>query len=481
MDVNTSDGYINFFILGMDSEGKLIAFNKRCEELTGYKREEVLHKKIWNTIFPKNLKNKWGDIFSNRSYRLEIPILTKDGKTVELVWSPMQVGITSKELWLIGAEKSKENELWEILELERGNKGETEKKTKTTVSKKTKKGKTPERKIPAVAESVKYMEEAINLLEDQWTKLREYANQLENIRLMLEKYAEGLEKEKKKLDRYRENVEKKMKKGLLSAIGDLRSGKKKLQRMEKWNALIEKVNRKIDEIEKMREKLENMMQRSLENTEDVENLRRQIRDLQYRLMEYQQREQKLKEELEHYRGREEKLDIKMKLLDEIRKKEREIIYRESELERKERMLRKREEKLSEREREMMQLLARCMESSDGKRETTSIEEVVNVLPEDKPAVVLKRGIIQKVNPPFLDITGYDEDDIINRNFFSLVDSEDLLNLQEYYLSKLKGNNDIPHCEIRLISSKKEKIPVKIKLKRIKYEGDFLNVIRMERF
>ena len=171
----------------------------------------------------------------------------------------------------------------------------------------------------------------------------------------------------------------------------------------------------------------------------------------------------------------------MKLLDEIRKKEREIIYRESELERKERMLRKREEKLSEREREMMQLLARCMESSDGKRGTTSIEEVVNVLPEDKPAVVLKRGIIQKVNPPFLDITGYDEDDIINRNFFSLVDSEDLLNLQEYYLSKLKGNNDIPYCEVRVINSKKEKIPVKIKLKRIKYEGDFLNVIRMERF
>ena len=488
MGINASDGYINFFILGMDSGGKLIAFNKRCEELTGYRREEVLHKKIWNTIFPKDLKDRWSDIFSNRSYRLEIPILTKDGKTVELVWSPMQVGITSKELWLIGAEKSKENELWEILELEKGGREETEKKTETKTSKnektnlniKTNLGKTSEGKIPAVAESLKYMEETINLLENQWTKLKEYANQLENLRLTLERYAESLEKEKEKLDRYRENIEKKMKRRLLLTIRDLQEGKKKLQRMDKWNALIEKVNRKMDEIERMRERLESLMERSLESSDNVENLKRQIRDLQYRLREYQQREQRLREELEHYRRREEKLDIKMKLLDEIRKKEREIIYRESELERRERMLRKREEKLNEREREIMRLLAGCVESSDDKREITSTEEVVDIFSGEKPAVVLKRGIIQKVNPSFLNMTGYDENEIINRNFFSLVDSEDLLNLQEYYLSKLKGNNDIPYCEVRVINSKKEKIPVKIRLERIRHEGDSLNVIQMER-
>ena len=488
MGINASDGYINFFILGMDSGGKLIAFNKRCEELTGYKREEVLHKKIWNTIFPKDLKNRWNDIFSNRSYRLEIPILTKDGKTVELVWSPMQVGITSKELWLIGAEKSKEKELWEILEIEKGNRGEMEKKTETRMSEnkkihpndKTHSHKISEKKISAVVESVKYMEEAINLLENQWTKLKEYANQLENIRLTLEKYAEGLEKEKKKLDGYRENVEKKMKKRLLSAVGDLREGKKNLERMERWNALIEKVNRKLDEVEKMREKLEELMEKSLENNDDVENLKRQIRDLQSRLTEYQKREQRLREDLEQYRRKEEKLDIKMKILDEIKRKEREIIYRESELEKRERMLRKREEKLNEREREIMRLLAGCMESSDDKRENASTEEVIDIFSGDKPVVILKRGIIQKVNPSFLSIMGYDENDIINRSFFSLIDPEDLPNLQEYYLSKLKGNKSIPYCELRVINSKKEKIPVKIRLERIKHEGDSLNVIQMER-
>ncbi|RLF60707.1 MAG: hypothetical protein DRN25_02025, partial [Thermoplasmata archaeon] len=70
-----SINHTDFFIVGIDSNARLIAFNRRCEEFTGYRRDEVLHKKVWGVIFPKGYKKDWHNIFVNRAKRIEIPLL----------------------------------------------------------------------------------------------------------------------------------------------------------------------------------------------------------------------------------------------------------------------------------------------------------------------------------------------------------------------------------------------------------------------
>jgi len=52
-------------IIGLDRKGRIILFNKGCERLSGYKRQEVLGKSFFTLLLPKDQQSKMRKVFNN--------------------------------------------------------------------------------------------------------------------------------------------------------------------------------------------------------------------------------------------------------------------------------------------------------------------------------------------------------------------------------------------------------------------------------
>ncbi len=74
-----------------DPEGRILLFNRKCQELTGYTEEEMLGRVLWEVLIPaddvervKQAMGSWPDQEPPNYY--ENAWLTKDGRSVPLVW-----------------------------------------------------------------------------------------------------------------------------------------------------------------------------------------------------------------------------------------------------------------------------------------------------------------------------------------------------------------------------------------------------------
>lgn len=86
------------------------------------------------------------------------------------------------------------------------------------------------------------------------------------------------------------------------------------------------------------------------------------------------------------------------------------------------------------------------------------------------AAVLRRGILKQINRSFAELIGFKTDEILNRDFLDFVAPEGLVNIEQYYLNKLKGISDSTYNTI--FSTKNEdKISVRINIKPTYYKGE----------
>ncbi|OFW84319.1 MAG: hypothetical protein A2018_07465 [Alphaproteobacteria bacterium GWF2_58_20] len=81
----------NAMIVVLDKEGKITKWNAAAEEVTGYHREEILGKSIFETLIPKNrypmVYREFGLLLAGAgNERVENPILTKAGVERYIVW-----------------------------------------------------------------------------------------------------------------------------------------------------------------------------------------------------------------------------------------------------------------------------------------------------------------------------------------------------------------------------------------------------------
>jgi len=79
-------------VLLLNSEGKIIRFNKSCEKLTGYTEKEVKGKKVWDLFIKQNEKKEVENVFKqlqNKDYpnKHENYWLTKSGEEKLISWS----------------------------------------------------------------------------------------------------------------------------------------------------------------------------------------------------------------------------------------------------------------------------------------------------------------------------------------------------------------------------------------------------------
>ncbi|MHA1303149.1 MAG: PAS domain-containing sensor histidine kinase [Candidatus Heimdallarchaeaceae archaeon] len=91
---------IGAIIIVLDKQGKIVQFNKASEKLTGYKKEELKSKVIWNFLIPKDEVDSVKSIFNsimkgNYPNRCIHNWATKEGKLKLISWS--NTAITNKD------------------------------------------------------------------------------------------------------------------------------------------------------------------------------------------------------------------------------------------------------------------------------------------------------------------------------------------------------------------------------------------------
>ena len=80
-------------IVGTNRQGEVTIFNKKCEEITGWKAEEIFGKKWFDVFVPERCKSqiseefKWATKEERPYLKIDFPILTKDGEERTCSWS----------------------------------------------------------------------------------------------------------------------------------------------------------------------------------------------------------------------------------------------------------------------------------------------------------------------------------------------------------------------------------------------------------
>jgi PAS domain S-box-containing protein len=96
-------------IVCLDASGRITLFNPKCEETTGWKKEEVLGAVIWETLIPARFVDRIHDVFhglieggTGRS-RAVNPWLTKDGRERMISWHNTYIYAPDREFVRITA------------------------------------------------------------------------------------------------------------------------------------------------------------------------------------------------------------------------------------------------------------------------------------------------------------------------------------------------------------------------------------------
>jgi len=79
-------------ILGINTKGEIILFDNECERVTGFKKDQILHKKLWDVLIPDSylaqIQNIINSILKNEDIRdFSLPIKTFDEREIMVSWN----------------------------------------------------------------------------------------------------------------------------------------------------------------------------------------------------------------------------------------------------------------------------------------------------------------------------------------------------------------------------------------------------------
>jgi len=85
------------------------------------------------------------------------------------------------------------------------------------------------------------------------------------------------------------------------------------------------------------------------------------------------------------------------------------------------------------------------------------------------AVILQRGILKHVNNSFCNLMGYEINEIIDKSFFDFIVPEYFLNVEKFYLNRLKGE-DVSSYETVILTKNNNKISIEVDTKPTFFNG-----------
>ncbi len=99
---------VGAIVIVLETGGKIMKFNRKCEEITGFKEKEVVGKSIWDFLKPNKEESDMNDVFeillnTILTSSFESPLITGDGKEIYVLWNNTAIkDKNDKIIWTIG-------------------------------------------------------------------------------------------------------------------------------------------------------------------------------------------------------------------------------------------------------------------------------------------------------------------------------------------------------------------------------------------
>ncbi len=91
------------------------------------------------------------------------------------------------------------------------------------------------------------------------------------------------------------------------------------------------------------------------------------------------------------------------------------------------------------------------------------------------AAVIYRGILMQANSSFVELLGYEMDEVLGKSLFDFVAPENLDGIKKYYLNRLKGEA-VSSFETFIVTRDNKKMNVEINIKSSSYNGEKANIV-----
>ena len=450
-------------ILGIDRNGRIIRFNDECEKLAGFSQAELLDKDLSSVLVlsPDQFENFFKFTDQNKPINdFEIPMLIQNGGTIPISWSsfPIKDPIagTVKKVSLVGkpifTKEPFEKYFTEIKDIKNRVKIEDTSKKPSDKSKvlfslgnkrlvlkrktKSKLKKTDGKKEKSQEEKIKTRVTKKNIAEQN---------------LELKKIIKSLQKNNNFLLSEKNKLEKKLK---------------------KINSSNNKIDTKKDIIKYFRNapfyyhKVANFLLDSVGISQKREEFQKMIEETKIKQSEMELLESEINKYKKEFN----------KKLEEMREWRRKLETAENEINR-------RRKDLVEQESMFSDLLfssidgafdSKILENDDAEGKDyskNSYEKSENIFDHIKePAAIIQRGKLKKVNDSFASLVGYEVEELNNKSLVSIVSDESYPIIEQYYLSRLKGNETASY-KTTFITKDQEKIDVIVHSKPTTYQGE----------
>lgn len=371
---NHSRQQINSLVLSIDSNERISKFNKECERILGYNKNEALNRPIFDFLIPDRFVDQWKYLIGQSRKKnmiddFRLPLLTKQGNEIVVSWSSfpaknarniiVDISFVGK---LISSVKQSQEPFIEF------SKFETKEISVDNLLKDRVKKEKPEN-----------YEELYKMISN----LKRKNSALEKINKNLEKNLKSL---KTRIEHHKENETEHKTPGdyvgkSLYTFSEIVGSKKRKQEFEN-------MMRDLDDREKMLNKLESKL------VKDKIKVNQQVNEFK----KWRKKLESLEKDIEN---RQKELFTQEKLLTNKIKASGDIAIEVPQ------------------EEPVMQY-----------------HDILEKIPDS--AVVIHRGILKKVNDTFANLIGYNSNEILNKSLFDFIVLEGLSDIQEYYLNRLMG-------------------------------------------
>lgn len=470
-----------FLVLGVDRNGRIIQFNKECEKITGYNRDEVLNRKISDFLIPNDHTGQWKKLFDSLKQNVwiddfKIPLKTRSENEILVSGGsfPIEDNGSVRNVCFIGenltkddhtkkqsSEKSeniqhkqKDSVIDQNNMVQPRNKSEDKiifRKKMSTKSnrtfKPTKNNVPPEIKKPVEDKSLKS------------DKINEMIKNISKNYEKLNKKFRDLEKKDRKLERKNRMLEKNLK--------SIRA------RMQKSNTI--RLGKELKHEETTSQKTgSNALSKKLSFLKDPFGVKRKQEEFKNRMCILDERKKEINElEAQLIKDRK-NLDKKIAEFSSWKEK---LLNLESEIE-------KRRADLVEQEKTFIESHTSSpvgkIDLGASPPETESVlapgenvdqdvhHDILDKIPEC--AAIVQRGVLKQVNSSFAGLIGYDIEKIAEKSFFDFIALEGLAGIKKYYLNRLRGGS-ISAYETVFSTKDNKKMTVRVSIKPTTYNGE----------
>jgi PAS domain S-box-containing protein len=467
-------------LLSITLDEEIVQFNRECERVTAYPREEAIHKKFSEILLPADYLSQWKTLLDTFQKTREIdeftiPIKTKQGTLIPVTWNGFFVkdeqgnqnnicllGISTQTFDTIQEKNVKDS--FSIASVS-SNKSEVFKETQQSIPSESPLAGQPmehdvlkekivdddgprddtaqynisilqsiEKLIDTTSKQVDELSQMVKDLSGQYETINERLRNLERKDVSSEEFKkhpmEHLE--------FTETDHKKITKKKMKTTSDLSS--------QNDSAL--------------REKLPTFFS-------DPFGYIRQRKDLEQQRQECERRQQELKA-FEAQLTQEKKIfDTR---IDEFRQWRDKLELLETEIEKRRQELLE-QDVLIENHAQPISLDVRPEELKVCDQVVTEVpnyQQMLDGIPQS--AVIVQRGILKQVNAPFAELIGYSKDEIVEKNFFDLIAADGLGGVEQYYLNRLKGESTSSYTTV-FSTKQNEKVMVEVSVKPALYNGE----------